>query len=146
LWTNSAANAAAACPFHQWTKPGTPLIGTAAHSALTFAKATQFPALEAWWSDPTAWWSMSGTTAFKLAMTSSNKIPADFDQRQPALPIFGRLTVLASRASSSQLEKLSTPLALVLRVQTTAIVRSRTDREVQCHHLLSLAGCRPDKS
>ena len=82
LWTDSAANAATA-PFQ--TEPGTPFLGTTAHSASIFAKTNKFPALEAWWSDPTTWWSMSGTAAFQLAMTSSAKIPADLDQHHPAL-------------------------------------------------------------
>ena len=82
LWTDSAANAATA-PFQ--TEPGTPLIGTTAHSVKPLAKANKFPALDAWWADPTTWWSMSGTTAFELALTSSNNISADFAQHHPAL-------------------------------------------------------------
>ena len=82
LWTDSAANAATAS-FH--SEPGIPLIGTTDHSASTFAGASKFPTLEAWWSDPTTWWAISGSDTFHLVMTSADTIPADFDQLRPAL-------------------------------------------------------------
>ncbi len=82
VWTDSAANAATA-PFT--LEPGTPIIGTTAHSATTFAAADKFPPLDAWWTDSTTWWSMSGTSAFGLSLVSTSSIPADFAQLHPAL-------------------------------------------------------------
>jgi ABC-type transport system substrate-binding protein len=82
LWTDSAANAATA-PF--LSEPGAPLISTTTHSAATFASVKKFPPLDAWWTDASTWWSMSGTSAFGLALTSAGSIPADFNQLHPAL-------------------------------------------------------------
>jgi hypothetical protein len=82
LWTDTTANAATA-PFP--LAPGTPLLGTTTHSATNFATADKFPPLDTWWTDSSTWWSMSGSTAFGLSLTSTSAIPTDFAQSHPAL-------------------------------------------------------------
>jgi hypothetical protein len=107
LWTDSATNAATA-PFQH--EPGSPFLGTTAHSADALAPDHKFPSLDEWWSLASTWWSMSGATAFRPVISQSLVAP-DLRQTHPSLEPLCAATLhaLRDRLSHLQPEEYSLP-------------------------------------